>query len=172
MTQMAKGISKEDPEAGISSESLQEKLKRLKWSLWHGNVFKALSKIEDLIDSAYVLASDDDEQEPSLEAQNLCSHLEEFETYISNNGQYIPNYGERYHNGERISSSFVESTVNQVISKRFVKKQQMRWTPEGAHLVLQLRSQDLKQECSSKFVQWYPGLTVNSQEYQPVLQAA
>ena len=90
--------------------------------------FKGLSKIEDLIDSAFVLGSDDDEREPSLEAQKLCSHLEEFETYISNNGQYIPNYGERYRNGEPISSSFVESTVNQVISKRFVKKQQMRWT--------------------------------------------
>ena len=57
MTQIAKGIIKENVEASISSESIQEKLKRLKWSLWHGNVFKALSKIEDLIDDAYVLAS-------------------------------------------------------------------------------------------------------------------
>ena len=121
-------LIKEDVEAGISSESIQEKLKRLKWSLWHGNVFKALSKIEDLIDDAYVLASDDYDLEPNIEAEKLCSHLEEFETYISNNGSYIPNYGDRHHNGERISSSFVESTVNQVISKRFVKKQQMRWT--------------------------------------------
>lgn len=127
MTQIAKGISKEDFETGISSESIQEDLKKLKWSLWHGNVFKALLKIENLIDDANILASDY-EEEPSLEAQKLCSHLEEFETYISNNAQYIPNYGDRYHNGERISSSFVESTVNQVISKRFVKKQQMRWT--------------------------------------------
>ncbi len=124
-------------------------------------VFKGLSKIEDLIDSAFVLGSDDDEREPSLEAQKLCSHLEEFETYISNNGQYIPNYGERYRNGEPISSSFVESAVNQVISKRFVKKQQMRWTPEGAHLLLQMRSLVLNEELKSKFQQWYPELTVN-----------
>jgi hypothetical protein len=33
----------------------------------------------------------------------------------------------------------VESTVNQVVSKRFVKKQQMQWTPRGAHLLLQTR---------------------------------
>jgi len=31
--------------------------------------------------------------------------------------------GERYRQGERISTGFVESTVNQVISKRFYKKQ-------------------------------------------------
>lgn len=75
MTQIAKGISKEDFEAGISSESIQEKLKRLKWSLWHGNVFKALSKTENLIDDAYVLASDDYNQEPNIEAVKLKRYI-------------------------------------------------------------------------------------------------
>jgi hypothetical protein len=36
--------------------------------------------------------------------------------------------------------AFVESAVNQVISKRMVKKQQMQWTPRGAHLLLQTRT--------------------------------
>jgi hypothetical protein len=36
----------------------------------------------------------------------------------------IPNYGERYRNGEPIATGFVESTVNEVVSKRFCKKQQ------------------------------------------------
>jgi hypothetical protein len=66
----------------------------------------------------------------------LLKKAEEFETYITNNQQFITNYGERYRNGERIATGFVESTVNQVISKRMVKKQQMRWTPKGAHLLL------------------------------------
>ncbi len=35
-------------------------------------------------------------------------------------------YGERYRRREAISSAFVESTVNQVVSKRRVNKQQMR----------------------------------------------
>jgi hypothetical protein len=52
--------------------------------------------------------------------------LEEFRTYIERNRAFIPNYGERYHHGERISTGFVESTVNQVVSKRFCKKQQMQ----------------------------------------------
>jgi hypothetical protein len=166
MKQIAKGINKEDVETGISSESIQKDLTSLKWYLWHGNVLKGLSKIEDLIDSASALASDDYDQEPSLEAEKLCSHLKEFETYISNNDQYIPNYGERYRNGERISSSFVESTVNQLISKRFVKKQQMRWTPEGTHLLIQVRTQVLNDEWISKFQQWYPGFRVDSKQNQ------
>jgi hypothetical protein len=44
------------------------------------------------------------------------------------NQAFIPNYSDRYRHGETISTAFVESTVNYVVSKRFVKKQQMRWT--------------------------------------------
>ena len=50
-----------------------------------------------------------------------------FKTYVSNNRTFIPNYGERYRQGKPISTAFVESAVNQVVSRRFVKKQQMRW---------------------------------------------
>ena len=46
----------------------------------------------------------------------------------------------------RISTGFVESTVNQVISKRMVKKQPMQWSPRGAHLLLQLRTRVLSEE--------------------------
>ena len=35
----------------------------------------------------------------------------------------MPNYGDRYRHKETTSTAFVESTVNFVVSKRFVKKQ-------------------------------------------------
>jgi hypothetical protein len=37
----------------------------------------------------------------------------------------------------------VESTINQLVARRFVKRQQMRWTPCGAHLLLQSESKRL-----------------------------
>jgi len=46
--------------------------------------------------------------------------------------------GSRHRCGERISTGFVESTINQLVTKRFVKQHQMRWTPRGAHLLLQV----------------------------------
>jgi hypothetical protein len=46
-----------------------------------------------------------------------------------------PYDGERYRDGERLSMGFVESMVNQVISKRFCTRQQMQRTPRGAHLL-------------------------------------
>jgi hypothetical protein len=49
---------------------------------------------------------------------------------------FIPNYGEPYRQGGRISTGFVESAVNYVVAKRFTKRQQMQWSPKGAHLLL------------------------------------
>ena len=54
-------------------------------------------------------------------ARKLLKGIEELHTYMERNQAFIPNYGERYRNGERIASGFVESAVNQVISKRMVK---------------------------------------------------
>src|SRR6266436_3964753 len=59
--------------------------------------------------------------------------------------------------GERISTGFAESTVNQVVSKRMVKKQQMRWSHRGAHLLLQIRTRVLNGDWEDVFRRWYPG---------------
>ena len=59
--------------------------------------------------------------------------------YLQNNVDSLPNYGQRWRNGQRISSAFVESAVNQIIDKRMSKSQQMRWDPKSAHQLLQVR---------------------------------
>jgi hypothetical protein len=84
--------------------------------------------------------------------------VREFHHYIESNRCSIANYGDRYRHGETIATSFVESTVNQVISQRMVKKQQMRWTERGAHLLLQVRTQVLNEELREVFRRWYPGI--------------
>ena len=86
----------------------------------------------------------------------MLKKLDEFETYIRNNAGFIPNYGERWRYGETISTAFVESTINQVVSKRMVKKQQMRWSQQGAHLLLQVRTHVLNDELREIFQQWCP----------------
>jgi hypothetical protein len=96
-------------------------------------------------------------------ARKLLRAVEEFHTYIKRNRAFIPNYGERYRYGEHISTGFVESTVNQVISKRFGKKQQMQWTKRGAHLLLQMRVKTLNQELGTVFQRWYPDLQLEEE---------
>lgn len=46
------------------------------------------------------------------------------------------------------SSSIAESAVNLVVSHSMVKKQQMRWTDEGAHNLAQVRVAVLNGELS------------------------
>jgi len=131
---------------------LDEELERVKWYLWHGNVFRALQVVEQV---QWQLEDLDEEGRASCK---LAKTVVEFHTYVTANEAFIPNYGDRYRYDEVISTAFVESTVNQVISKRMVKKQQMRWTKKGAHLLLQVRAQVLNADLRPTFERWYPAM--------------
>jgi hypothetical protein len=144
-------------EAVLGAE-IGNKIERLKWSLWHGQVNKALGKIDDLETSIEPFS------ETYARFPRLVKALSELRTYIVNNRHLIPNYGERYHNGEAIATGFVESTVNEVVSRRFCKKQQMQWSKEGAHLLLQTRVRTLNGELGTIFKRWYPDMDLEVEE--------
>ena len=86
-------------------------LEHLKWNLWHGKVPRALEIVDELV---YAL----DVEDASPEHRKLLKAVRAFETYITRNRTLIPNYGERYRQGKTIATSFVESAVNQVVSRR------------------------------------------------------
>jgi hypothetical protein len=163
MGQMAKGLVNE-PNMTSSQEPLTEaaeeldtvdvgkELGRVKWFLWHGNVLRALDTIEDIEAELDLLPHDGESRRKLLKA------VREFRGYIEANQDFIPNYGDRFRHGEKISTAFAESTVNQVVSKRMVKKQQMRWSESGAHNLLQVRTKVLNDQLRETFVRWYPGM--------------
>jgi hypothetical protein len=144
-------------EAVLGAE-IGNKIERLKWSLWHGQVDKALGKIDDLETSIEPFS------ETYARFPRLVKALSELRTYIVNNRHVIPNYGERYHHGKAIATGFVESTVNEVVSRRFCKKQQMQWSKEGAHLLLQTRVRTLNGELGAIFKRWYPDMDLEVEE--------
>jgi len=51
--------------------------------------------------------------------------------------------------------------VNEVVSRRMAKKQQMRWTQKGVHLLLQVRTKTLNNEIKDSFKNWYPKMDQN-----------
>jgi hypothetical protein len=136
----------------LDTVDIGKQLERVKWFLWHGNVGRALDTIEDIEDELDLLPQDDESRKKLLKA------VREFHGYIEANQNFIPNYGDRYRHGEKISTAFAESAVNQVVSKRMVKKQQMRWTESGAHNLLQIRTKVLNNQLRETFVRWYPGM--------------
>jgi hypothetical protein len=149
LRQFAQGLVHHDKEAG--AQAIDE-LRRIKWFLWHGNTYRAREAIDNLLLDLEAL----DSRYPNL--RKFRTAMREFQVYITSNEGSLINYGERYRSGERISSAFVEATVNAVISKRFAKKQQMQWSRRGAHLLLQTRTRTLDDSLRAAFEHWYPGL--------------
>jgi hypothetical protein len=147
LQQQTKSLQEEGSQIGAAASKQVESVKHL---LWHGNVEEALDRVADL------LMDFDLVRKHCAAAEKLSLGLGEFATYIRNNRESIPNFGERYRQGETISTAFVESTINQVVSRRFVKLQQMHWTLRGAHLLLQTRTAVLNDELEGVFRGWYP----------------
>ena len=68
---------------------------------------------------------------------------------------------ERRRQNKRIATSFVESTVNTLVGKRFAKNQQMQWSKKGAHHMLQIRARTLDGSLQTMFKKWFPGVPAN-----------
>lgn len=156
LQQQNKAFIEENPAGG---QQVATTLDRVKHYLWHGNVEKALECLGLVLFDLDVLRR----RFPA--AAKLTRGVTEFDTYVRNNRKFIPNFGERYRQGDTISTAFVESTINQVVSKRFVKRQQMQWTQKGAHLLLQTRTKVLDGDLEGVFRGWYP-------QFRPVLAAS
>jgi hypothetical protein len=156
LQQQNKAFIDETPEEGAH---VAKTLERVNHYLWHGHVDKALECL------GLLLFDLEAHRRRFPVAAKLERGVTEFDTYIRNNQKFIPNFGERYRQGDTISTAFVESTINQVVSKRFVKRQQMQWSQKGAHLLLQTRTKVLDGDLEGVFREWYP-------QFRPVSAAS
>ena len=163
LQQQTKALQEERSETGAD---LSKQLESVKHLLWHGNTEEALERLGDLLVELSLM------QARSNAAKKVADGLSEFETYVCNNREFIPNFGERRRQGETISTAFVESTINQVVSRQFVKKQQMQWTLRGAHLLLQTRTRVLNEDLDDLFRRWYPKFRSQPQTQETDRKAA
>jgi hypothetical protein len=152
LSQAIKGLAADtssEEDSAVPIDECLRSLRRAKAYLWHGSPHRALHTLDDL---TWDIGAE------SAHREALQEKLEEFMNYITTNVAAIPNYADRHRHNEPIATGFVESAVNQVVSKRFVKKQQMRWTPNGAHSLLQVRTRVLNQQLRGAFERWHPQL--------------
>ena len=126
--------------------------------MWNGNVREALFWIALLVDHLDIIDSD----YPSLKAFRRAA--DDFQTNMTNNAATIPNYAERHRCGERVSTGFVEATVNTVVGKRFANRQQMQLSKRGARLLLQTRTRALDGTLGRKFESWYSHMMANASQ--------
>ena len=119
---------------------VESEIRSAKWFVWHGKGGKSVARIKALDDALMARTG--------YEFSTLWWNLQRVSGYIKNNAGTLVNYGARHRRGLPISSSIAESAVNLVVSHRMAKKQQMRWTDEGAHCLAQVRVAALNGELS------------------------
>lgn len=151
--------------------TLDRDIRAVKWRLWHGRVDRAIRDLERLVANLKQLQGEGEFSIARL--QSLGSQLL---TYIRSNRGAIVNYGKRYRSGLRVATTLAESAVNSLVGKRMVKKQQMRWTLHGAHMLMQVRTADLNGELRDRlrapFRQPEPTVPAMFKPKPPLLQAA
>ena len=111
------------------------RLRHLLWNGHHEAACEALGRIA----SRAVDATSLNGATVEAKAGRLAAHCTELHAYIENNKGELIDYGQRYRAGTPISTSRAEGTVNHLVNARMNKRRQMRWSPRGAHRVLQVR---------------------------------
>jgi hypothetical protein len=102
---------------------IERSLDRAKWLVWHGKAHTALVRLRSLLDAVDAL--------PKQEASTLIWNVGKLLGYLQSNERYLVTYAGRYRAGLPISSATAESAVNELVSARMAKRQQMRWSEQG-----------------------------------------
>src|SRR4051812_8255523 len=118
------------------AQSDGERLRHLLWNGYHEEVCEALGRIASGAEDAARLNG----AAVEAKAGRLVARCTELRAYIENNDGALIDYGQRYRAGKPISTSRAEGTVNHLVNARMNKRRQMRWSPRGAHRVLQVRA--------------------------------
>ena len=146
-------------------------IRAVKWRLWHGRVDRAIRDLERLLATLKHAQRDDEFSIARLHGLGL-----QLLTYVRSNRGAIVNYGKRYKAGLRVATTLAESAVNSLVGKRMVKKQQMRWSLHGAHMLMQVRTADLNGELRNRlrapFRQPEPNVPPLFKPKPPLLRAA
>jgi hypothetical protein len=84
-------------------------------------------------------------------------HVADLLGYLEHNQGALVHYAARRRRGEAISTTFVESAVNEIVAKRMNKAQQMRWNRATVQSFLDVRTAVLNDTLEDAFRQRYPG---------------
>ena len=163
--QSARGLG-----AGTFSDYLQvhpiRELGGSKWRLWHGRSSACLGRLARLMhwfDAAHV--------REVRGAAAVQRHISDLIEYLHANPLALVNYGQRHHDRLPISTAFVESAVNEILSKRMIKKQQMRWNRWTVQPFLDVRIAVLNNTLAGSFKRLYPDFQPNNENHAARMSA-
>jgi hypothetical protein len=135
VAQAARGWPADTPDGRGDGARLADAVGRIRWRLWHGQVRRALDLAGETLPWLDGIA----ETAPAAAAK-VAALLHGLETYVSGQAGLIIDYATARRRGEPISTATTEGTVQWLLHRRMGANQQMRWSPRGAHRMLQVRT--------------------------------
>ena len=142
-------------------------LERAKWRLWHGcwprcrRRLAALSRWTERRSVREVAGID-----------KLRQRTADLLGYLERNEAALVHYAARRQRGEPIATSFVESAVDEIISWRMAKRQQMRWSRARVQSFLDVRTAVLNDTLEDAFRQRHPGFRPANDDHKLTAAAA
>jgi hypothetical protein len=121
-------------------EPVLARVSKLREALWRGNSWRAQLQFAWLRGDIDRWSAEHSGRclQPVRRAREV---IKEFRHYVCGNRRSVPDFAKQRAAGHRISTAHVESVMNHLVNHRLSKKQQMRWSPERAHYLLQVRAE-------------------------------
>jgi len=117
---------------------LADAVEHVRRRLWHGQTRRAPDLIGD------TLAGPDRVSGPAptatATAGKVAALLRGLETYVSGQPDLIIDCATARRSDEPMSTAATEGAVQWLLHRRMGANQQMRWSPKGAHLMLEVRT--------------------------------
>jgi hypothetical protein len=139
LKQTASGLSTDNAARVAAKEVIVEEVERLHWRLWNGKAKDAQISIDRIRAVMHHFQGEPGARKSIAPSRKLWTALHALNGYLTGQSDWMVNYAERHRAGLRVGTAITEGTANFLVNRRMNKSQQMRWSRQGANLLLQVR---------------------------------
>jgi len=135
----AANLSTDSPERVTAKAVIVAEVERLHWRIWNGKAKNAQRSIKRIRKVMHTFKGEHSRGATGVASRKLWHALHAVDKYLQRQAAWLVNYAKRFRAGERVGTSITEGTANFLVNRRMNKSQQMRWSRNGADLLLQVR---------------------------------
>ena len=136
---VAASLSPDDPDRVTAKAVIVAEVERLHWRIWNGKAKNAQRSTKRIRKVMHVFKGEHSQGAKGVPSRKLWHALHAIDKYLRDQAAWLVNYAKRYRAGERVGTSITEGMANFLVNRRMNKSQQMRWSRDGADLLLQVR---------------------------------
>jgi hypothetical protein len=135
----ATNLSTDDPDRMAAKATIIAEVDRLHWRIWNGKAKNAQRSIKRIRTVMHVFKGERSRSTKGVASRKLWHALHAVDKYLRGQAAWLVNYAKRHRAGLRVGTSITEGTANFLVNRRMNKSQSMRWSRDGADLLLQVR---------------------------------